>query len=204
MKTDRYYSFWYHLLWLIFFPFHPVRAVGRENIPEGGAVICPNHSAATDPFYVCFACSCRHRMFPMAKVEAKKIPVLGKLLEWGKVIFVDRDTADVHAVKSALQVLKEGRKLLIFPQGTRVKNGVDKHGNPVTAKAGAALFATRTGTPLIPVYIPEKRRWFRFNTVVIGQPYYPEISGRKATSEELEQITQELMDRIYALGEGQA
>lgn len=202
MKVDAYYSFFYHLIRPFFCLFYPVRAIGRENIPEGGAVICPNHSSLSDPIYVVFACTCKHRMFPMAKIETKKIPIIGKLLEWGQVIFVDRGAADVQTVKAALRVLKNEGKLLLFPQGTRVKNGLDKHGDPVRAKDGAALFATRTGKPLVPVYVPEHKRLFRPNTVVIGEPYYPQIAGRKATAEELDAITCDLMNRIQALGEG--
>lgn len=202
MKVDLYYKFFYHLAWICMLPFHPVRAIGRENIPEGGAVVCPNHSSACDPLLVCFAFTGKHRMFPMAKMEARKIPVLGKLLEWGQVIFVDRGSADMHAAKSALQVLKKGGKLLLFPQGTRVRGGLDKHGEQVEAKGGAALFATRTNTPLVPVFIPEHKPWFRPTTVVIGKPFYPQIAGRKATADELEAITGDLMGRIAALGEG--
>ena len=67
--------------------------------------------------------------------------------------------------------------------------------------AGAALFATRTGAPLIPVYIQPKKRRFRPTRVVFGQPYHPQIAGNKATSEELQQIACDLMARIQALGE---
>ena len=69
-------------------------------------------------------------------------------------------------------------------------------------KSGAALFATRTGTPLVPIYVSRKKYWFRPSPVVIGKPIYPKIAGRKATAEELEQITEHLMAEIYRLGEG--
>jgi 1-acyl-sn-glycerol-3-phosphate acyltransferase len=97
-----------------------------------------------------------------------------------------------------LRCLKENRKLLMFPEGTRVQEGEN-----VEAKAGAALFATRTGSPLLPVYIPAKKNLFRPTTVVIGKPYYPQIAGRKATNEELQSIAADLMERVRALGEGQ-
>ena len=67
---------------------------------------------------------------------------------------------------------------------------------------GAALFATRTGVPLLPVYIQRKKKRFRRNTVVIGEPYYPKYEGRKPSAEELQVMAQELMDRVQALGEG--
>ena len=72
----------------------------------------------------------------------------------------------------------------------------------MSVKTGAALFATRAGVPLLPVYIQRKKRLFRPNTVVIGQPYYPKYEGRKPTAEELQSIAQEVMNRVQALGEG--
>ena len=95
-----------------------------------------------------------------------------------------------------MKCLKSNHKLLIFPEGTRVGEGESSD-----AKAGAALFATRTGSPLVPVYIQPKKRRFRPTTVIFGQPYHPQVAGRKATSEELQQIAHDLMQRIQALSQ---
>lgn len=191
----------YRLLYCIVKPFfclcHPVRAVGRENVPEGGVVLCANHTALTDPLFVCFACTLRYQIRPMAKIELSRVPVIGWLLGKAGVIYVDRGHADVKAVKSALSCLKGAGKLLIFPEGTRVHEG--EH---VEAKGGAALFATRTGTPILPIYVCRKKRWFRPTTVVIGEPFHPQIEGRKATAEELDEITETVMEKIHKLGEG--
>ena len=138
-------------------------------------------------------------MWAMAKQEILNWPVVGWILGKAGVFGVDRGSADLKAAKTALRCLKENRKLLMFPEGTRVHEG-----ESVEAKAGAALFATRTGSPLLPVYIPTKKKLFRPNTVVIGKPYYPQIAGRKATNDELQAIAADLMDRVHALGEGQA
>lgn len=196
MSTDAVFRLLYAIIWPFFNFFHPVRAVGRENIPEGAAVICPNHSTAGDPFYVVFAFGRKYPMRAMAKQQIMKWPFVGWILSKAGVFGVDRGRADMKAAKTALRGLKEGHKLLIFPEGTRVEQG-----ESVEAKAGAALFATRTGTPLLPVYIQPKKRRFRPTTVVIGQPYYPQIAGRKASSEELQAIAGEVMERIRALGE---
>ena len=69
----------------------------------------------------------------------------------------------------------------------------------VAAKTGAAMFATRTGVPLVPIYIQPRKRLFRRNVVVIGEPYIPTFQGRKPTAEELDEITGELMRRIHGL-----
>ena len=200
-RRKRRMDWLYHLLYLIIWPYfrliHPVRAVGRENIPEGPAVICPNHTTAGDPFYVVFAFGYRRPMRAMAKIEIMRVPFIGWILGKAGVFGVDRDTTDVKAVRTAMKFLKEGDRLLMFPEGTRVRGGED-----VQAKVGAALFATRTGVPLVPVYIQRRKRRFRRNTVVIGKPYTPEYEGRKPTAEELQVMAQDLMDRVQALGEG--
>lgn len=199
MRTETVFGILYTILWPVFRFIYPIKAVGRENIPEGAAVICPNHSAAIDPFYVVFAFGRKYPMWAMAKQEILNWPVVGWILGKAGVFGVDRGSADLKAAKTALRCLKENRKLLMFPEGTRVHEG-----ESVEAKAGAALFATRTGSPLLPVYIPTKKKLFRPNTVVIGKPYYPQIAGRKATNDELQAIAADLMDRVHALGEGQA
>lgn len=196
MSMDRFYHVIYAVVWPFFNLFHPVRAVGREHIPEGAALICPNHTKASDPFFVVFAFKRQHVMRAMAKAEVMRVPVIGWLLGKAGVFGVNRGAADINAVKTALRFLKEGRKLLMFPEGTRVEEGEN-----VEAKTGAAMFAVRTGAPIVPVYIPAKKRWFRPTTVVIGQPFYPKVADRKGTSEEYRAIADDLMARIRALEE---
>lgn len=196
MSMDRFYHVIYAVVWPFFNLFHPVRAVGREHIPEGAALICPNHTKASDPFFVVFAFKRKHVMRAMAKAEVMRVPVIGWLLGKAGVFGVNRGAADINAVKTALRFLKEGRKLLMFPEGTRVEEGEN-----VEAKTGAAMFAVRTGAPIVPVYIPAKKRWFCPTTVVIGQPFYPKVADRKGTSEEYRAIADDLMARIHALEE---
>ena len=200
-RRKRRMDWFFHLLYCVVWPYfrliHPVRAVGRENIPEGPAVICPNHTTAGDPFYVVFAFGFRWPMRAMAKMEIMRMPFIGWILSKAGVFGVNRDNTDLKAVKTAMKFLKEGDKLLMFPEGTRVHEGEDAQ-----AKAGAALFATRAGVPLLPVYIQRKKKRFRRNTVVIGEPYNPEYNGRKPTSDELQAIAQDLMERVRVLGEG--
>ena len=97
-----------------------------------------------------------------------------------------------------MRFLKGGDKLMMFPEGTRVGEGEN-----VDAKAGAAMLSTRLNVPIIPVYIPAKKRWFRPTTVVIGQPYQPQVAGKRGTPEEYHAIAEDLMERIRHL-EGQA
>ena len=196
MSTEQFYRFLYLVVWPFFNLFHPVRTVGREHIPEGAAVICPNHTALSDPFFVAFAFQKKNPLRVMAKIQLMRVPVIGWLLGKAGIFGVDRGHADMHAAKTALRCLKEGHKLLIFPEGTRVEEGEN-----VDAKAGAAMFATRTGVPLHPVYIQPEKRLFRSNLVVIGEPFQPTFQVRKPTADELDEITHELMNRVHKLEE---
>ena len=102
---------------------------------------------------------------------------------------------DVKAIKKSLSVLKGGERLLIFPEGTRVKKG--KKSEP---KSGAVLLAQRAGVPLVPVYITHNRKPFQPVKVVMGEAYKPAFPTRRPSNEELEQATAELMAKVYALG----
>ena len=61
------------------------------------------------------------------------------------------------------------------------------------------MFAVRTGSPLVPIYIPAEKKWFRRTPVVFGEPFFPRVEGRKGTAEEYKAIAKELMSRIAAL-----
>ena len=180
------------------FLWHPVfKVIGKDNIPQSGRLlICPNHSGAADPVWIVFALGYDHVPRIMAKKEVMKIPVIGAILKYFGVFGVDRDAADVNAVKTGLRCLNQEQQLLIFPEGTRMRNG--QHGE---AKKGAVTLATRTNSPILPVYLSTKRFPFSPLTCVIGEPYYPSIAGKKATDEELTRLSQELMDKIYSLEE---
>lgn len=188
------YRILYSIVWPFFNLVHPCRAVGRANIPEGAALVCANHTALNDPLYAVFAFRCKHQLRPMAKAEFMSVPVLGWLLKRAGVFAVERGKSDIGAIKTAMKLLKSGEKVLLFPEGTRRKDG--QSGD---AKTGAAMLAVRTGAPIVPVYIPPKKKWFRRTAVVIGEAYYPQVEGTKGTAEEYRAIADDLMARICAL-----
>lgn len=195
MKTV--YAIIYCIVWPFFNLFHPCKAVGRESVPEGAVILCPNHTRMSDPFFVVFALGLKIRPRVMAKAELMNVPVIGWLLKKTGVFAVERGKSDVGAVKEAIKCLKGGDKLLLFPEGTRHRDGtLDESG-----KTGAAMFSVRTGAPLLPIYIPAEKKWFRRTAVVFGQPYLPRVEGRKGSSEEYKAIAKELMRRIAELEE---
>ena len=133
---------WYKLLYSIVRPFvgayYPMKFIGRENIPEGGALVCGNHSSAIDPFFMAFALGKKHPICAMAKESLLKIPVIGRLLKLVGTFGVKRGASDIHAVKYAMEQLKAGEYVALFPEGTRIKSR--EEGEP---KTGAAMLACR-------------------------------------------------------------
>lgn len=180
-----------HLFLRIFFPWSHS---GAERVPEGPAVLCGNHTALGDPFYVICSLKKGEQTHVMAKAEIIQWPVVGWIARKAGVIGIKRGKSDVTAIKESMRVLKDGEKLLLFPEGTRVKSG-----ESAAAHTGAAMLATRVGVPIVPVYISPRKTGVR-TQVVFGEAYMPEFSGRKATPEELHRISDDLMDRIRRLG----
>ena len=193
---NKLYSVLYYVFWIAFKIFHPWKVVGDPTLPDGGVLICGNHTSMSDPFYVALGLGRKRQTRFLAKSELTKIPILGALIKKAGVIGIERGKADINAIKHCLRALKNGENLLMFPEGTRVQEGEegDAHG-------GAAMLATRSGVPILPVYIPRKKKWFRKTSVVYGELYYPQFEGRRATSEDYKRISADLMVRIGALEE---
>ena len=195
-------GFIYHLLVVIvrvvMFFWHPVfRVVGRENaIKDGRAMICANHSGMADPIWIIFALRLGHVPRIMAKKEVMDVPFLGGLLRYFGVFGVDRGAADITAIKTGLRCLHDEQQLLIFPEGTRVKSG-----QKVSPKRGAVMLAARAQAPIIPVYLTAKRYPFSPLTCVIGEPYLIESKDKRMSDGELQCLSEELMKKIYGLGE---
>lgn len=189
----RAHSFFKPLFTFLF----PMRQINLENVPEGSVLICPNHFSDLDPLMVCFSIPKRNPVRVMAKQELMKVPILGRFLRrWG-IFGVNRGNSDVGAIKTALRHLKSGRKLLLFPEGTRVKEGQQNNG-----KTGAIMLAARTGIPILPCYCEKRKHIFQRTSIVFGTPYKIEgPEGKKVSAGEYHVYAEDLIHRIYALKE---
>lgn len=195
--SEFWFRIFYAILWPIFNLIHPGRAYGREKVPQGACLLCGNHTRYSDPLFILFALGRKEHPYIMGKAELLRWPVLGWILKKAGVIGVDRGKSDVKAVKESIRVLKSGGKLLLFPEGTRFKDGETQG-----AKTGAAMIALRTGVPIVPVWMPAKKKWFGRTPVVFGDPYYPQTGHEgKPTAEDYQPIADDLLERIMALSE---
>ena len=181
------------LLHLVF----PFKMVGMENIPEGGCMICGNHTHFADPLFIVFSLKSDRQYAAMGKEELFKNKLFAAFFRFAGVFPVARGKNDVSAIRTALDVMKKGKKLILFPEGTRVKPGMT-----VQPKTGAVRISNKIKQPIGPMYIPAKKtvlNIFKPMIVVVGEPYIPEIENPNDV-DQLHASTAELMDRIHSLG----
>lgn len=150
------------LTFLIF----PYKVIGKENVPDGKLIVCGNHNSLRDPLFIAFGIGLRDYAF-MGKAELFQNKLFGAFLKKMHAFPVHRGKADIAAVKTALRALKNNQTLLLFPEGTRVAL---ENADTSEAKAGVGMFAKRTGTPVLPVYVRSRVWIFHRPLVVIGKP----------------------------------
>ncbi len=201
---NRLFVFIYYIVGLVADILHPVSVEGLERLPKSGALLCPNHSSNWDPILIALKLPKNYRLHIMGKEELFKNPLLGWLLRKVGAFPVSRGNNDINTVRTAMQAIKDGDNLLIFPEGTVVRNGLGYvDGLPAHAKAGVAMIGVRTGAVLVPVFVDGEKKLFHRTRIIFGEPYEPHYTGRRGTSEEMQKIADEVLAAAYALG-GQA
>jgi 1-acyl-sn-glycerol-3-phosphate acyltransferase len=173
---------------------------GRENIPRDGAlVVAPNHVSNWDPILVALAID-RPVCF-MAKSSLFRRRLAGAFFSRVNAFPVDKSKGDLHAVRVALDLLKQGRVLGIFPEGTRNIGAAEA----AKAQPGVAMLAYKAGAPVLPVACIGTGRafplgWLKPLKVMIGPPVkiVPE-EGQRANSAFFDRASQEILAQIRAL-----
>lgn len=185
------YRFFRFLLRIFFFIFYRWKVIGRENVPETGAVVlCSNHISNFDPPII--GSAIKRKVHFLAKHELFKVPLLGPLIRHLGAFPVKRGLADKQAVVQSLKLLRENKVLLIFPEGTRSRTG--KLGK---AFPGAASFALKTGAKVVPVAIVGPYRLFSPVYVIFGPPVdLTEFNEGRLTGEISAAATEKIMSQI--------
>lgn len=172
-----------------------VQIEGIENIPKKGPIIvCPNHISFLDPPII--GALLNRRIYFMAKAELFKNPILGFVLSKGLGAFpVKRGTSDLSAIKTALNHLKNGQAIGMFPEGTRSKNGILQKAEP-----GVSMLAIRGHAAVIPVGIKSNYRLFSKIIIRIGKPInLDKYLNSKLSSNDFALIGEEIMTEISKL-----
>ena len=201
---NRFFGVLYTVLGPVVRWLFPADVEGLENVPPSGVLFCPNHTSDVDPLIVASVLPVNSRLHFMGKEELFRNPVLNWFFRKLGGFPVNRGGSDIQAVKTAIQVIKDGDNLMIFPEGTVIRNGIGHvDGLPAHAKGGVAMIGVRTGAVLIPVFIAQGKKLFHRTKVIFGKPYTPVFTGRRGTAEEMQKIADDLLREAYALG-GQA
>ncbi len=120
---------------------------GTENVPsEKGFMVCSNHRANLDPIFVAQKVKCHLRF--MAKIELFKNKFAAALITSLGAFPVERGKGDMTAINTAENAIKNGDALVMFPEGTRSKDG-----KLLKFKSGAVMIAGQTGADILPVGI---------------------------------------------------
>ena len=175
--------------------FFRLRAGGRENWPaSGGALTCANHQSYFDPPLV--GLTCGRRLTYLGRTTLFQNKLLAPIITFLDTIPIDREGGGLAGLKETLRRLKAGDMVLIFPEGTRTRDGQMQ-----PLKPGFCAVARRSRVPLVPVALDGAYdAWPRTSplprggrlAVVIGKP----ISAAEVAQLDDQQLVAELARRM--------
>lgn len=178
------------------------RVIGAQNVPaEGPVILAGNHASYLDPPVIAVGIW-RPPAF-LAKEELFRHPLFGWYLRKLGAFPVKRGAGDRAALKHSLDLVEQGRPLVLFPEGTRTEDGELQE-----PEMGVGMIAYRTGAPVVPIYIHGTDRalgrkgGLRLERIAIvyGEPlvFVPK-PGEKPGREEYEAAAQRIMGCIAEL-----
>jgi 1-acyl-sn-glycerol-3-phosphate acyltransferase len=176
-----------------------LRARGIENLPDGGFVLAANHTSNFDPWPLGIPLFPHRQLRFMAKSELFN-PILKPILVGGGAFPVRRGQADLEAIGRAVELVRDGEVVVMFPEGTRRKKGLRKK-HEARAHTGAARIALTAGVPLVPAAIKGTDRLSRLAPlrVAYGRPIpLDDLRGREI-SPAAREATERLMAEIHEL-----
>ena len=185
------YPFGKALVSTLLYPLYRVKVVGKENFPkQGGVLLCTNHIDNLDPPVV--GMTCPRPVHFMAKEELFEAPILKSILPKVNAFPIKRGMSDRQALRKALSILKTGKVVGLFPEGTRSKDGVLQEG-----LAGAGFFALRGEAVVMPCAIIGPYKPFKRLKVVYGKPI--DMTTYREERVSAEEVTAIIMGEIQNL-----
>jgi len=201
VRPSPFYWFVGALSWPVLRGMFRLRAEGVENLPpSSGFVLAANHISNFDPWPLAVPLWPKRYLRFMAKSELYWWPV-GPIISAGGAFPVRRGERDVEAINTAVQLVREGHIVVMFPHGTRQRKGLMKKYQP-KAHTGAARIALDAGVPLVPAAIAGTDRLRRLGPLRVryGRPIPLEDLRAAEPSAAAREATDRLMAEIDRLG----
>ena len=171
----------YKLTQIVLYRFYRIcfdfKVYGVKNVPEDsrGVIFAPNHASFLDPPIL--GISLKKPIHYLAKEYLFKVFGFGRTLHWLGILPIKSKSDDFRSMRQILRALKDGKRLVLFPEGTRTLNGQFQE-----AEGGAGFLAVKSRAYVVPVYIqgtfgafPKGAKWFRCGPVraYYGKPFIP-------------------------------
>ena len=187
---------YYIIVKLVFF----MRFEGRENIPKDkNVILMGNHQCLLDPVTLAL-CARDREIHCMGTKELWNNRVLGWVFTKVHGFPVDRGNMDMGAIRTAMNVLKGGETLGIFPEGT-----LSRTGHMLPLLSGASMLALRSGCEVIPVYIDGRYKPFHRITVRVGTAVeMDDLRAGRVTKESCDALTGRIEASFSALSGGKS
>lgn len=180
--------------------FYNLKIVGIEKVPaDGGLIFACNHLSNIDPPVIEIALHKVRQARFVAKKELFKVPVVGYIFREQRYIPIDRKMpgGDLKALRLSVDAVKKGDCVVVFPQGTRSKDG-----NPSPPKVGIGFLACKTGAPVICARIFETGKFpFSRNLVlVIGNMLkYGDMPECENSKQAYRNLSSKIMSEILSI-----
>lgn len=178
-----------------------LKSVGINNVPDGPCIIAPNHQSFFDGLYVLAALKMKtlKNSYFYAKKKHVNNPLLRFMANTNNVIVMDVNKDLKESIQKLAEVLKKGKNIIIFPEGTRTKTG-----KPGEFKKTFAILSKELNIPVVPVAINGAYRAMPGNaifprpfsriSVSFSQPIYPQ----GYSSDELAHKVQERIQQMVS------
>lgn len=175
-------------------PLFPVKFYGERKLDRKKLLLIGNHISGWDP--VIYTLWSKTWISFVYKAEFRKSSFLRWVFDGLECVPIKRGEVDLYATKTILKLLHEDKIVGLFPEGTR---------NPEVDclqafHTGAAMFAIKTHSPLLPFYIWEKTKVLRKNYIIVGDEFtLEEYYDQPITKEMLTEATEKVRNRVDAL-----
>ena len=186
--------------WLYVFMLYGHRCWGVRNIPRSGPVLLvSNHQSYIDPIVLGAGIHHRH-LHPMARRTLFSNPIFGWLIRMLNAFEVDQSRSDLKAIRTAIQRLKQGHILLVYPEGQRTPDGTLQPFQP-----GTMMLIRRAKPAVVPMAVEgvydvwpswrSRPRWRGRVAAMYGEPIPPErLIGMKP--EDARALLEERIERL--------